>query len=98
MGHSSLLMSFKCSQRVGFSIMSLHLLATFSQMARLRTVKRLFEKCKETGVSELQALLDWRNTPSEGMDTSPAQRLMGRRSRTLLPMSVSFKTKLSTTW
>jgi len=28
-------------------------------------VKRLFEKCKETGVSEFQALLDWRNTPYE---------------------------------
>ena len=55
----------------------------------LRTVKRLFEKCKETSVSEFQALLDWRNTPSEGMDTSPAQHLMGRRCRTLLPMSES---------
>ena len=55
----------------------------------VRTVKRLFEKCKETGVSEFQALLDCRNTPSEGMDTSPAQRLMGRQCRTLLPMSES---------
>ena len=52
----------------------------------LRTVKRLFEKCNETSVSEFQALLDWRNTPSEGMDTSPVQHLMGRRCRTLLPM------------
>ena len=55
----------------------------------VRTVKRLFEKCKETGVPEFQALLDWRNTPSEGMETSPAQRLMGRRCRTLLPTSES---------
>ena len=55
----------------------------------LRTVKRLFEKCKETSVSEFQVLLDWRNTPSGGMDTSPAQHLMGRRCRTLLPMSES---------
>ena len=53
----------------------------------VKTVKRLFEKCKESGVSEFQALLDWRNTPTEGMATSPAQRLMGRRCRTLLPMS-----------
>ena len=52
----------------------------------VRTVKRLFEKCKETGVSEFQALLDWRNTPSEGMDTSTAQRLMGLRCRTLLSL------------
>ena len=37
----------------------------------VRTVKRLFTKCRAAGVSEFQALLDWRNTPSEGMDTSP---------------------------
>ena len=55
----------------------------------LRTVKRLFEKCKETSVSECQALLDFQNTPPEGIDTSPAQHLMSRRCRTLLPMSES---------
>ena len=32
-------------------------------------------------------LLDWRNTPTEGLDSSPVQRLMGRRTRTLLPTS-----------
>ena len=53
----------------------------------VKTVKRLFKKCKEAGISEFQALLDWRNTPSEGMSTSPAQRFFGRRCRTLLPMS-----------
>ena len=31
------------------------------------------------------SLLDWRNTPSEGMSSSPAQRMFGRRTRTLLP-------------
>ena len=55
----------------------------------VKTLKRLFEKCKQSGVSEFQALLDWRNTPTEGMATSPAQRLMGRRCRTLLPSSES---------
>ena len=55
----------------------------------VRTVKRLFEKCKETGVSEFQALFEWRNTPSEGMDISLAQCLMGRRCRTLLTMAES---------
>ena len=52
-------------------------------------MKRLFEKCKEAGLSEFEALLDWRNTPPEGMDTSLAQCLMGRQCRTLLPMSES---------
>lgn len=31
------------------------------------------------------ALLDHRNTPSQGLNTSPAQRLLSRRTRTLLP-------------
>ena len=51
----------------------------------VKTVKRLFTKCREDGISEFQALLDWRNTPTEGIGTSPAQRLMGRRCKTLLP-------------
>ena len=55
----------------------------------VKTVKRLFKKCKESGTSEFLALLDWRNTPSEGMTTSPAQRFCGRRCRTLLPMTGS---------
>ena len=31
------------------------------------------------------ALLDHCNTPSQGTSTSPAQRLMSRRTKTLLP-------------
>ena len=31
------------------------------------------------------ALLEWRNTPTEGLGSSPAQRLFGRRTKTLLP-------------
>ena len=53
----------------------------------VKTMKRLFEKCKKSGVSECQALLDWRNTPTEGMATSPAQRLMGRRCRAIGSLS-----------
>ena len=52
-------------------------------------MKRLFEKRKKLGVSEFQALLDWRNTPTEGMAISPVQRLMGRRCRTVLSTSES---------
>ena len=44
----------------------------------VKTVKRLFTKCAESGQSEIRALLDWRNTPTEGMSTSPAQRFLGR--------------------
>lgn len=31
------------------------------------------------------AILDYRNMPTQGMDSSPAQRLMNRRTKTLLP-------------
>jgi hypothetical protein len=48
----------------------------------VKTIKRLFNKCRESGQS---ALLDWRNTPTEGVGTSPAQRFLGRRCKTLLP-------------
>ena len=50
----------------------------------VRTIECLFIKCRAASISEFQALLDWRNTPSECMDTSPAQRLMGCRCKTLL--------------
>ena len=53
----------------------------------MKTIKRLFKKCKESGQSEFLALLNWRNTPTEGIGPSPAQRLMGRRCKTLLPMA-----------
>ena len=36
-------------------------------------------------INEDLALLDFRNTPSQGMDSSPVQRLMNRRTKTLLP-------------
>ena len=55
----------------------------------VKTIKRLFKKCKDAGQSEYLALLDWRNTPTEGIGTSPAQRLMGRRCRTLLPVAAN---------
>lgn len=51
----------------------------------VRTIKILFSKCRLSNQCEFLALLNWRNTPSEGMLTSPAQRLMGRRCKTVMP-------------
>ena len=51
----------------------------------VKTCKTLFKKSILDRKDPLLALLDWRNTPSEGIGTSPVQRLMGRRTRTLLP-------------
>jgi hypothetical protein len=43
------------------------------------------KKAKEAGTDFYIALLDWRNTPTEGLESSPVQRLFGRRTRTLMP-------------
>ncbi len=53
----------------------------------VKTAKRIMTKALDSGTDPYLALLDWRNTPSEGMDSSPAQRLFGRRTKTLLPTS-----------
>lgn len=49
--------------------------------AAVKTAKQLLRKSKDTHL----ALLDYRNTPSQGTSTSLAQRLMSRRTKTLLP-------------
>lgn len=62
----------------------------------VKTVKRLIKKANKDGTDPWLAILDHRNTPSEGMKSSPAQRLMSRRTRTLLPTSEKLlKPKLS---
>ena len=53
--------------------------------AAVKQAKRLLRKAKETKGDLHLALLAMRNTPTESMGTSPAQRLLGRRCRTLLP-------------
>ena len=54
-----------------------------------QTVKQLFKKAERDGEDPWLALLDHRNTPTEGLGTSPAQRLMSRRTRTLIPTAAS---------
>ncbi|CAB4030708.1 Retrovirus-related Pol poly from transposon [Paramuricea clavata] len=53
----------------------------------VKTVKQLFEKCKESGQSEFLALLDWRNTPTERVGTSPDQQVMRQCCKTLVPIA-----------
>ena len=92
MGHSFRLTSFKYLLGDGLLIMSLHRLATLSQMVKSKTLCGQWSVClrmQRSRSGRIWALLDWQITPPEGMDTSLAQRLMGRRCRTLLPMSES---------
>ena len=46
--------------------------------------KRLMKKAKKNSSDAYLALLDNCNTPTQGLDTNPAQRLMSRRTKTLL--------------
>ena len=51
----------------------------------VKVCKALLKKARADNKDPLLAFLDWRNTPSEGLGTSPVQRLMGRKTRTLFP-------------
>ena len=51
----------------------------------VQTVKKMIKKCKATGNDIYLALLDLNNTPRDDLIGSPVQRLMGRRTKTLLP-------------
>ena len=51
----------------------------------VKTAKKLLFKAKASGQDPYLAILDWRNTPSPSIGSSPVQRLFGRRTKTLLP-------------
>ena len=51
----------------------------------VKMYKNLFRKAKEGKQDPWLAVLDFRNTPTQGLAISPARRLLGRRTRTLLP-------------
>ena len=63
-------------------------LQTIKQTVK-QTDKQLFKKAERDGEDPWLALLDHRNTPTEGLGTSPTQRLMSRRTRTLIPTAAS---------
>ena len=51
----------------------------------VKVYKALLKKVRGDKKDPLLAFLDWRNTPSKDLGTTPVHRLMGRRTRTLLP-------------
>lgn len=62
----------------------------------VKTAKRLLRKSISAGMDPYLAFLDCRNTPTQAMTTSPAQRLMGRRTKTLIPTTQNFLMPKST--
>ena len=53
--------------------------------AAVKMAKRTMQKCKEGNGDIYKAFLELRNTPSQGVESSPAQRLLGRRTRAFVP-------------
>ena len=51
----------------------------------LKFAKRMMKKCSFNQEDPYIALLNLRNTPQEGVKYRPVQRLMGRRTKPLLP-------------
>ena len=51
----------------------------------VKIAKRLIKKAKGDNQDMHLVILNWRNTPSEGINSSPVQKLQSRRTRTLLP-------------
>ena len=51
----------------------------------IKTAKSLLKKSKTSRSDIYLVLLKCRNTPSEGLQSTPAQRMFGRRTRTLIP-------------
>ena len=54
---------------------------------RVKTAKSILKKAADFGYDPHLSLLDFRKTPSEGMDSSPAQHLLSRRTRSLLSLA-----------
>ena len=55
----------------------------------VKIAKHLLTKCMKQKKDPWIAILEWRNIPNEKLKTSPSQRLMSRRTQTMLPMAES---------
>ena len=53
----------------------------------VKIAKSLLRKSSRDNSDPWKAILHWRNTPTENMDSSPAQRLMSRRLKTSIPVT-----------
>jgi len=53
----------------------------------VKTAKTIMSKALEANADPFLSLLEWRNTPSSQLHSSPVQILFGRRMRTRLPIA-----------
>ena len=86
---NSHLMHSESSQEIERSHMKRYLKATSQANgaveAAVKIMKRLMRKCKVSGEDLLLGLLNLDNTPTECLNISPAQRLLGRRTKSIVP-------------
>ncbi|UYV74135.1 hypothetical protein LAZ67_11002219, partial [Cordylochernes scorpioides] len=54
--------------------------------AAVKIAKNILKKSKQENSDFWQNLLNWRNTPTIDIDSSPVQRIMSRRTRAILPI------------
>jgi hypothetical protein len=55
----------------------------------VKRAKKLIQKTQDSGQDIMLALLEARNVPNQDTGSSPAQRMFGRMTRTLLPVKTS---------
>lgn len=55
----------------------------------VQTVKRLLQKAKDSGHEPYLALLEYKNTPLSDCNRSPVQLLMSKRTRSIMPTTVT---------
>ena len=53
----------------------------------VKMAQNIMKKARLAETDPNLSLLDYRNTPTEGLESSPAQRLFGQRTKTLVPTS-----------
>ena len=89
-GHSLHRPSLPNDPKHGILIIAPPVLSTTSPMewqSQLSKQPSDYNKATTTGTDFQMAILDHRNTPSQGIELSPMQRLMNRRARTLLQVT-----------
>ena len=60
----------------------------------IKTAKAIMKNAKQAGADIYLSFLDWRNTPYEGVSSSPSERMLRRRTRTLPSPPVLLKPKI----
>ena len=64
----------------------------------VKIIKGVISKAKKEGMDMWKCILEWRNSPTLGTSRSPSQRLMSRRTRSMLPCSqMMYKPEVQTT-